>query len=142
MTQAIIWLHDEALRITHPVFSAAPEDTKAIFIWNDQYFRQQNFSLKRLVFIYETLCDLPIKIISGNTLDVLKQLEPSIIYIPYTNNNFVKNIVHQLSGLVKIKMIEDESFVVLPKKLNFKRFFKYWNSAQKTTFMLNGSEHA
>lgn len=142
MSQSIIWLHDEALRAAHPVFSVAPEHAKAIFIWDENYFKQLGYSLKRLVFIYETLCDLPVEIFQGDTLNLLKQFLPSVVYIPESYSCFVQTIARELSAVTKVQMVDDEPFVVLSKKSDCKRFFQYWNKAEKLALLKDGKKHA
>lgn len=142
MNGPLIWLHEEALRMTHPVFNVAPEKTRAIYVWDDDYFRQTEFSLKRLIFIYETLCDLPLDIIHGNTIDVIGELSPCTLYIPSTNNPLIINMIESLEESIPIKVVEDEGFVLIKKPDEFHRFFQYWNKAQKTAFLQNGGSNA
>ena len=142
MNASLVWLHEEALRMTHPVFKIAPERTKAISVWDDAYFRQANYSLKRLIFIYETLCELPVDIIHGNTLDVIRELAPPALYIPATNNPLIVNIIASIEATVPVKVVEDEDFVVIKKPSEFDRFFQYWNKAKKTAFLHNGGINA
>jgi membrane-anchored protein YejM (alkaline phosphatase superfamily) len=47
MKAPLILLHEEALRITHPMFVVAPLGTKAIYVWDDAYWKQA----KETVFI-------------------------------------------------------------------------------------------
>ena len=138
MTQSIIWLHDEALRLTHPVFFSAPLGAKAVFIWDDTYLKSAGYSLKRLLFIYETLCTLSIDIIHGNTLATLKLLAPSLLYVPYGLNSFIQNVVSELLSVMEVHIIQDEPFVTLSSDKNFTRFFQYWKSAEQLAFMING----
>lgn len=142
MTQSIIWLHDEALRLTHPVFSAAPLNTKAIFIWDDTYLKSTGYSLKRLLFIYETLSTLPIDIIHGDTLATLKLLATSSLYVPYSHNSFIQNVLSELSALMQVHIIQDEPFVTISKEKNFTRFFQYWKNAEQSAFTVNGGSDA
>jgi hypothetical protein len=142
MNASLVWLHEEALRMTHPVFKVALERTKAIYVWDDGYFRQANDSLKRLIFIYETLCELPVDIIHGNTLDVIRELAPPALYIPATNNPLIVNIIASLEATVPVKVVEDEDFVAIKKPSEFHRFFQYWNKAKKTAFLHNGGINA
>ena len=142
MSTPLIWLHEEALRITHPVFKVALERTKAIYVWDDGYFRQANYSLKRLIFIYETLCELPVDIIHGNTIDVIRELAPPTLYIPETNNPLIVNIIASLEATLPVTVVEDEAFVVIKKPSEFHRFFQYWNKAEKTAFTYNGGVNA
>ena len=142
MNVPLIWLHEEALSMTHPVFKVAPERTKAVYVWDDGYFRQTNYSLKRIVFIYETLCEMPVDIIQGNTLDVIRQLAIPTLYIPATNNPLIVNIIASLEPTVSLKIVEDEAFVIIKKPIDFRRFFQYWNKAEKTAFLYNGGVNA
>lgn len=142
MNTPLIWLHEEALRITHPVFKAAPEGTKAVYVWDDNYFRQANYSLKRLIFIYETLCELPVDIIHGTTLDVVRELTPSTLYIPTTNNPLIVTIIDSLKAAFPAAAVEDEAFANIKKPSEFRRFFQYWNKVEKTAFLQNGGVDA
>jgi len=138
MTNSIIWLHDTALRISHPVFSAAPQDAKVIFIWDDAYFKSRGYSLKRLVFIYETLCSLSIDIILGNSLKILMELKPTELYIPLKHNAYVDEVLYKLSREMKIHLVPDEIFASIPKNCKFWRFFQYWKKVEKSAFLVNG----
>jgi hypothetical protein len=142
MSAPLIWLHEEALRITHPVFRVAPEKTKAIYVWDDGYFRQAKYSLKRLIFIYETLCELPIDIIRGSNAAIVQEFAPSTLYVPATNNPLIVNIITSLEATVPVIVVEDEAFVVIKKTSEFRRFFQYWNKAEKIAFTYNGGVNA
>jgi hypothetical protein len=142
MSMPLIWLHEEALRASHPVFKAAPADTRAVYVWDDGYFRQANYSLKRLIFIYEALCGLPINIAHGNTLDVLRQFSPSVLYIPATNNPMITEIMCRLNGITALAVIEDEPFTVISPPRDLRRFFHYWKKAEKSAFLHNGEADA
>ena len=142
MNVPLIWLHEEALRITHPVFKAAPKGTKAIYVWDDTYFRQANYSLKRLIFMYETLCELPVEIIRGNTLEVLRELKPFTLYVPETNNPLIVKIIHDLKSAMSVQLVEDEAFAIIKNQSDFRRFFQYWNKAEKTAFLHDGGLNA
>lgn len=138
MNPPLLWLHEEALSMTHPIFKTAPHGTKAVFIWDDDYFRQAHYSLKRLVFIYETLLELPIDILYGNTQSVIRECAPSALYIPATVNPSLKEIIRSLEEIACVHVVQDDPFVTLKKPMEFRRFFQYWNKAQKTAFLPNG----
>jgi hypothetical protein len=142
MNEPLIWLHEEALRVTHPVFSSAPERTRAIYVWDDRYLRQLNYSLKRLVFIYETLCELPVDILGGDTVSIIKQIAPSILYVPETTRPHITITIGQIKSVANIKMIQDENFVTITKVTELRRFFPYWNIAQKLALQKNGGVDA
>lgn len=134
MITSLIWLHEESLRTTHPVFNAAPVGTKAIFIWDDAYFKSTNYSLKRLVFIYETLCDLPVDIIYGDSLQVIKEFSPTNLYIPKTNNPLLEEIIASFKDITSINIVEDEQFAMIKNPIKFRRFFNTGARQKKQPF--------
>lgn len=138
MTNSLVWLHEESLRANHKVFEVAPKGSKAVFVWDDNYFREANYSLKRLVFIYETLCELPVDIIRGETVCSLSELMPSSIYVPASSNPRITTLIERLKSATTVNVVNDDPFVQIDESLDFKRFFKYWNLAEKTAFLKNG----
>lgn len=142
MTKPLIWLHEEALRTSHPVFKAAPQGTRALFVWDDDYLQNLGYSLKRLVFIYETLCELPVDIIRGDTLSSVKELAPTRIFIPGSDKPHIVSMTNVLKTITTVEIIKDEELVQLPATMDLRRFFKYWSLAEKTAFLKNGGNDA
>lgn len=138
MNNIIILLHDKALSASHSVFRAAPQEAKSIFIWDDNYFKNAGYSLKRLVFIYESLCELPIDIILGDTITILMDLAIKELYIPAGYDSFINEVINKLPKEIKIHIAEDKDFVMMNEKIEFKRFFQYWHKAKKSAFLMNG----
>lgn len=142
---SLIIIHEEALRISHPVFTLAPINTKAIFIWNENYLINANYSLKRLVFIYEIICQLPIDIIHRNPVETINEIKPTIIYMLATNNSLLLIEIDQLKRLFNIEIVQDESFLenqLAHKEKLVKRFFQYWKHAETSIFKINGQNNA
>ena len=70
----LLYIHDKGLGDYHPIFSRMNANSKAVFIWDDAFFKRRCYSLKRLVFIYETLCSMPIEIYYGDTKNIIKEI--------------------------------------------------------------------
>lgn len=138
MDNNIIWLHEKALSNYHLVLQQSDEHTKIIHVWDDEYLRKKAYSLKRLVFIYEALGDLPVEIIYGNTINVFKQLSPQKIIVPHTLDSEIRKMCTQLSESMPVDMIHGTDFVELSNTHDFKRFFQYWKKACKSAFCING----
>lgn len=132
---ALVWLHEDAMRQNHPVYSAAGEDAISYFFWDEDYLKQMDYGFKRLVFIYETLCELPVTIIHDSTLEGLIRVAENhgyeIIYIPATPNPLLKKITTELKRRMPVIIVDDNPFVSLSKEPDIKRFFRYWNNAKK-----------
>ncbi len=139
MESALIWLHDEALRASHPVFRKAPGGTRAIFVWDDNYLHGLGYSLKRLIFIYETLCELPVDIIRGDTSRIISGLAPSCVFIPATNKPHIISVIDNLKRIVKTEIVSDDHFAFINEPADHTRFFRFWKHAEKTALIKNGS---
>ncbi|CAI8194676.1 MAG: Uncharacterised protein [Alphaproteobacteria bacterium] len=135
----LIWLHEDCLRASHNVFSHAP-DAQAVFIWDDAHMAAMHFGLKRRVFIYESLCQLPVEIYVGDTVSALMQLADrgQEIVTGKSPNSALKNIMQALRETIKVSAIADDPFVQMDSPPDLRRFFKYWNKAKKHAFSYDG----
>ena len=138
MNPALICLHEDALRITHPIFKFAPTGTKAIYVWDDEYLRRANYSLKRLVFLYETLCDLPVDVVRGATRTVVMAMTPAMLYVPATNNPSLLPLFAGISPATPLTFVDDDIFAVMEKTSEARRFFQYWSKVERSAFLHNG----
>ena len=140
MTNSILWLHDKAL--SRKALETLNEQTRAIFIWDEEYFKSRSYSLKRLVFIYETLCEMPLEIIKGDPVEVMDALAPDKIQTLATQDSKIRETISQLSANHTVEVIQPAAFAQVPTDLEFRRFFKYWNKAKKTAFLKDGGHYS
>jgi hypothetical protein len=136
---SLIWLHEDCLRATHNLFAHAP-DAQAAFIWDDAHMAAMHYGLNRRVFIYETLCQLPIEIYAGDTVTLLAQLaaDGRDIVTGKTPNPALKAVMQRLRETTKVSAIADAPFVQMDSPPDLRRFFKYWNKAKKHAFLYDG----
>ena len=145
----LIILHEDALRLSHPIFRNKTKSLsdqsnweQPVFIWDTDYFSEAGYSLKRLVFIYETLSALPVDIYHGKMDDVIVRLiqEKSLtnIFIPATPNPKLCAFIDFTSSQVPTHVIDDEAFVSLDRTPDLGRFFRYWNKAKKAALSYDG----
>ena len=133
----LLYIHDKGLGDNQPIFSRMTPDSKALFIWDDAYFKKRNYSLKRLVFIYETLISMPVEIVHGKTLEIVKEIAPKKVITPYTSDLELRLLIREMSGEFELEFVYPKAFVHIDDKFHFTRFFKYWNKAKKTAFQVN-----
>jgi hypothetical protein len=137
----LIWLHEEALRASHPLFSASSAPTQSVFIWDDAYMEAMGYGLKRRVFLYETLLELPVDIYAGDTIETLKALaetsQASRLLTATTPNPRLNDIMGALP--LEVTRVAEDAFVEMPNPEGLRRFFKYWNKAKKFAFQPNGT---
>lgn len=129
----LFWLHDECLR--QPQGLSAND--RWVYVWDNGYLSHQAWSLKRQVFIYETLCEMAqqgCELYQGNTLEVLVELKQTgvelITQAPL--DPILTSLVDSLKqGLPDLVLNTPPVLVDYPSKHTPKRFFQYWKKVEK-----------
>ena len=142
MTKQIIWLHEKGLKLTDEIKNHQANGTRVIHIWDESYYQKRRYSLKRLIFIYETLAEAEIEIIKGDTIEIIKTLKADIILTPKPSDRAIKELCNKIATITNLQTLEETAFASIPEGFKFTRFFKYWNKAQKTAFLINGRADA
>ncbi len=138
MSNDLVWLHEDALRLNHPCVAAAGEYATCVHIWDDAYLRAANYSLKRLVFLYETIAEAGIDAIRGDSYSMLLQHPAAHVWIPYSPNPFIRMVAERLQAHKRVTIVEDEAFAHLRPGVVPTRFFAYWRQAEKTACLHDG----
>jgi len=143
---SLVWIHEDALRADHPAVTAAEDDAMVCYIWDDDYLKKMDYGFKRLVFIYESLCQLPVRIFHGDTTETLMQLvkqqDIQHLYVPSTPNPELQKIAARLSNTVEVIAVADVPFVALNTEPDSKRFFRYWNKSKKQAMQPGGGRES
>ena len=141
----LIWLHEGALRRTHPVFAMAAPAASALFIWDHNRFTAGHVGARRQLFIHQTLAELDVDIYQGDAADLVPQLIAAQgahrLLVPASPD---PEIMTQLAAIrrampdVTVELVEDTAFVSLAKEPDLARFFRYWNKARKSALRPHG----
>ena len=132
MSNGIWWVHEKALFV--------PErKIQCVHVWDEAYYQSRGYSLKRLVFIYETLCQMPVEIIQGDTQQVLSSYHQPV-YVPRTADAPICESVEALNQHTTVHWVSKPEFVDVDESVDFPRFFRYWKQAQKTAFLRGQDE--
>ena len=141
----LIWLHEGALRRTHPVFTMADKGAQALFIWDSERFSAGHIGVRRQLFIYETLAELDVDIYEGDAAGMLPRLIAACgadrLLVPASPDPvLMKQIaeIRQAMPAVTVDLVEDTPFVTLNKEPDLARFFRYWNKARKSAMRPHG----
>ncbi|MEM9187138.1 MAG: hypothetical protein AAGB00_11650 [Planctomycetota bacterium] len=132
MPDTICWLHDEMLRA-----DVIPAGTPSLFVFDEAWIADERLSLKRVVFMYECLLEIPgVEIREG---DVVTEVEQ------FAADHGAATVVTQASPLPRIKRqlvrLADAGLTVdagppepiasLPDGADLKRFSRYWRKVEK-----------
>ena len=139
----LVWLHEGALRLTHPVFAAGGPDAATIFIWDRDRLAASHVGIKRQLFIYETLAEMSesrsLDIHEGRAEEVLPRLAAQAgagrVLVPSSPDLALRAEIGAIRRAVpdlEIVEIEETPFVTLANTPDLGRFFRYWNKARKS----------
>ena len=145
----LVWLHEGALRRSHPVFAAAEHGAPAVFIWDDARLAASHVGLKRRLFIYETLAELAgemaLEIHAGTAEELLPRLaaakQASRILMPASPDPVMLasfGAVRRALPDLDLDLVEDTPFVTLASQPDLGRFFRYWNKVKKGAMRPHG----
>ena len=145
----LVWLHEGALRLTHPVFAAGGPDAATIFIWDRDRLAASHVGIKRQLFIYETLAEMSesrsLDIHEGRAEEVLPRLAAQAgagrVLVPSSPDLALRAEMGAIRRAVpdlEIVEIEETPFVTLANTPDLGRFFRYWNKARKSALRPQG----
>jgi len=145
----LVWLHEGALRLTHPVFAAGGPDAATIFIWDRGRLAASHVGIKRQLFIYETLAEMSesrsLDIHEGRAEEVLPRLAAQAgahrVLVPSSPDPALRaeiGAIRRAAPDLEIVEIEETPFVTLAKTPDLGRFFRYWNKAKKSALRPQG----
>lgn len=129
----IVWVHGDALRRESAAFREYPT-APALFVWDDVVLRGYGVSLKRLVFMYECLLDLPVEMVRG---DVATQLvafatrhgADTIVTMDTPAPRFAQ-IVATLRQTHTVLILSDPPLVAVDKPVDLGRFSRFWQNVR------------
>ena len=145
----LVWIHEGALRLTHPVFAAGGPDAATVFIWDRDRLAASHVGIKRQLFIYETLAEMSesrsLDIHEGRAEEVLPRLAAQAgagrVLVPSSPDLALRAEIGAIRRAVpdlEIVEIEETPFVTLANTPDLGRFFRYWNKARKSAIRPQG----
>lgn len=139
MSQPLIWIHGDCLSPHHPALLKYPE-APALWVWDEALLLEWRISLKRLVFIYECLLELPVAIHRGEVVAEIGKCAQSrgattVVTTASPSPRFTKICQEITTTLqLQIEILEIEPFITPDSPVDLKRFSRYWRVAQKELF--------
>ena len=139
----VTWVHGDCLSPYGPTLTAYP-DAPAVWVWDEELLAAWRISLKRIVFMYECLLELPV---------VLRRGEMAAEIATFAREHGATTVATAGSPSPRFTQIcrrlEAEGFQVevhpvapfLAEEADFdlKRFSRYWRKAKKLAFDPTGT---
>lgn len=131
----IVWVHGDALSPHNPALVAHP-DAPALFVWDDALLTASRLSLKRIVFIYECLLELPVTIRRGDIAAEIARFaaEHGATQVATTASIApgFRRVVAALPPTLSVTALPVPPFVDVPsEQLDLRRFSRYWRAANR-----------
>ena len=133
------WIHDGMLR---PGW--ADTGAPCVFVFDNDWIRDDRLALKRVVFMYECVLEMPgVAVRRGSIIEELTAAaEACGVDTIETAKSPDPRIKRQVSGLeragLSVRELYDPPFVDLGGEVDLKRFSRYWKKAQKQAFNATG----
>lgn len=136
-SKSVIWVHGDALSPRHPVFLQA-SGAPALFVWDDALLQEWRISLKRVLFMYECLLEIPVTIRRGDVaMEVLRfaqEHSAARILTPSSPSPrhrwWCQRIAALMPDTTSLQLVPDEPFVPDDYPYDLKRFSRYWQAAR------------
>jgi hypothetical protein len=133
MNNPIIWIHGDCLSPKSPALQEYP-DTPAIWVWDEKLLDKWQISLKRIVFIYECLLELPVVIRRGKVSEEVlafaaEHNADGVLTMDSPSPRF-EAICDQIEEKLPIEIWEGQPLVDYDGYIDLKRFSRYWKKAK------------
>lgn len=137
MSDLIVWVHGDCLSPTNPALLAHP-GSPALFVFDEALIASWRLSLKRIVFMYECLLEMPVTIRKGDVIEQLTLFAEAhkarrIVTTSSPSPRF-EAICAALRQNFEVEIVEVEPFLDYSGKLDLARFSRYWQTAKDHLF--------
>lgn len=138
MKKPIVWVHGDCLSPKNPAILEYP-DAPAIWVWDDALLKEWQISLKRIVFIYECLLELPVTIRRGNVATEVvafaKEHGADGVATAQSPSPRFEAICNDIEDAgLEVEVWSSDPFVDYDGYIDLKRFSRYWRKAQQYIF--------
>ena len=135
ISKTIVWVHGDCLNPHQAAFRQNP-GAPAIYVWDDDLLLRRKLSLKRILFIYESLLELPVVIRRGQVareiLTFAEEHNQQMVVTMGSISPGFERICRQLRKYgLQVYIYEEEPFINLPQEPDLRRFSRYWKLARR-----------
>ncbi len=133
--KTVIWVHADNLNPHSQPFKLAA-GAPALFVFDDALLQAWGITLKRIVFMYECLLELPVTIRRGDVLEELTRfvaehdaLRVLTSYSPSPRHAAICAALRQRLPRVRLEVLSEAPFV-RAQQVDLKRFSRYWQAVK------------
>ena len=124
---AITWVHDEMLSPDW-IRSGQP----AVFVFDEEWIRAECLSLKRIVFMYECLSEMPgVEVHKGRVVEEVSRFARKHHAARIETAQSPSPRLLRQGKELGVTWIDPEPIATIPGEIDLKRFSRYWRRAEK-----------
>ena len=145
--QTLVWVHEDCLRPEGPALGRYP-NSPAVAVLDERALDRAGATLKQIVFVYECLLEMPrVAVIKGDTVETLvataRKMGCGRVATAESASPEVSRVCRELEERgFATEEVGDAPFVELSveeeRKLDLKRFSRYWRRAKKKALLDDG----
>jgi len=136
--RVVVWVHADHLGPRNPALLAHPE-APAIFVFDDVVLEGYRITLKRLVFLYECLLELPVEIARGDVtervLGFARRHGATRVATTWTLAPRFVALATAIATETRVEVLQPRPFVDLSGPVDLGRFARYWRKAERQAFL-------
>ena len=137
MTHPVVWVHGDCLSPYGSALKAYP-NAPAIWVWDEALIEEWQLSLKRILFIYECLLELPVVIrrgdVAAEVVNFATEKNADLVVTVESPSLRFTDIYKEINRSVPVEVLAVEPFFEYNGYIDLKRFSRYWKVAERHLF--------
>lgn len=129
--RSVVWVHEDMLRANHPIFVKYPT-APAAWVWDDVDLRRSPMSMKRIIFRYQAIEEMPVSILRGDSVAELLKFAAENgadrIATAESANPRVRFLLDRLAESISVDRLPEREFRDYEGQLDIRNFARYWRS--------------
>ena len=135
----LVWLTLDSAAATSPAAAAFPESTR-LFVVDNAWLTEERPSLKRLVFLFECLADVPgVEIVAGDPQTVVPTRAAALacdaIAVAETSCPRVRTAAEAIAASLPMRTVPWPTFCDRSRVTDLGRFSRYWQQVSRSALM-------
>lgn len=131
----IVWVHGDALNPQSVPLKANP-GAPAVFVFDERLIKEYKLSLKRLVFFYECLLEMPVSIRKGKVAEEVlrfaREHKAERVDTSFSPSPLFAHLADTISESVEELRVFHSPPFVEDGPYDLKRFSRYWRKARRS----------
>lgn len=129
----VVWVHGDCLSPRGPALAACP-GAPALFVFDEALLAGQGVSLKRVVFLYECLLELPVTIrrgeVAAELLAFAREHGAAEVVTAESPSPRFAAIRRAVAAHLPVRVLPVRPFVTPRRPLDLARFARYWRAVE------------